>query len=75
MLCSLKTLMPKPQSCVVLPDSAQLIALFPNFSAVLTIEAKLVGSPESGADCYSEYEDSLHCSGAPTYKAESDDLV
>ena len=69
MLCSLKTLMPKPQSCVALPVSAYLIALFPNFGAVLTIEAKPVGSPESGADCYSENEDSLHCSGSPSCKA------
>jgi hypothetical protein len=60
MLCSLITLMPKPQSRVVLPESAELIALFPNFGAVLTIEAKLVGSPECGQESYSEYEDRLH---------------
>ena len=64
MLCSLITLMSKPQPCVVLPASAQLIALFPNFGAVLTIEAKLVGSPECAANCYSEYEDELHCFSA-----------
>jgi hypothetical protein len=69
----LKTLLPEPLFCVVLPDSAELIASFPNFAAVLTIEAKLVSGPESGADCYSENEDSLHCSGSPSCKAGSDD--
>jgi hypothetical protein len=56
-------------SCIALPDSAKLVALFPNFGAVLTIKAKLVGSPESGADCYSENEDSLHCSGLACMKS------
>ena len=58
MPCSLKTVLPKPVSCLALPDSAKFIASFPNFGAVITIEAKLVGSPKSGADCYSENEDS-----------------
>jgi hypothetical protein len=77
MLCSLKAVLPKPQSCLVLPDSAKLIALFPNFGAVLTIEAKLVGGPESGHNRNSEYEDGLHCLGlagskvmAPSVKLE-----
>ena len=64
------TVLPKPLFCVVLPDGAVLIGLLPDFGAVLTIEAKQVGSPETGADCYSENEDSLHCSGSPTCKAE-----
>ena len=67
-------MLPEPQFCVVLPDSAELIGLFPNFGAVFTIEAKLVSGPESGADCYRENEDSFHCSGSPTYQAESDDF-
>jgi hypothetical protein len=53
-------------SCLGLPDSSKFIASFPNFGAVLAIEAKLVGSPESRADCYSENEDGLHSSGSPT---------
>jgi hypothetical protein len=57
MPCSLKTVLPKPLSCLVLPDSPKFIASFKNFGAVLAIEAKLVGSPESGADCYSENEE------------------
>jgi hypothetical protein len=64
--CSLKTVLPKPLSCLGLPDSPHFIALFQNFGAVHAIEAKLVGSPESGADSYSENEDSLHCSSSPT---------
>ena len=64
MLCSLKTVLPKPPSCVVLPGSAELIALFPNLGAVLTIEAILVGSPECGHASESEYENRLHCSGS-----------
>jgi hypothetical protein len=63
MPCSLKTVLPKPLSCLGLPDSPKFIASFQNFGALLAIEAKLVGSPESGADCYSENDDSLHCSG------------
>jgi hypothetical protein len=55
--------LPKPLFCVVLPHSTVLIALFPNFGAVLTVKAKLVGGPESGENCYSEYEDRLYCSG------------
>jgi hypothetical protein len=39
---------------VVLPDSAVLIALFPNFGAVLTVESKLVGGPEADNYCYRE---------------------
>jgi hypothetical protein len=38
----------------VLPGSTVLIALPPNFGAVLAIEAKLVGGPESDDNCYSE---------------------
>jgi hypothetical protein len=70
----LKALLPEPQFCVMLPDSAELIALIPNFGAVLTIEAKLVSGPESGADRNCENEDGLHCSGSTTCKAESDDF-
>ena len=47
----------------MLPGSAVLIALFPNYGAVLTVESKLVGGPESDNYCYSEYEDGLHFSG------------
>jgi hypothetical protein len=57
--------LPKPLFCVVLPDSAVLIALFPNFGAVLATEAKLVCSPESDDNCNSESEDSLHYSRSP----------
>jgi hypothetical protein len=46
------TVLPKPLFCVVLPDSAVFIAFFPNFGAVLTIEAKLVGGPAD--NCYSK---------------------
>jgi alkylation response protein AidB-like acyl-CoA dehydrogenase len=56
----------KPLFGVMLPDTAELIALLPNFGAVLAIEAKLVGGPESDNNCYSENEDSLHFSGSPT---------
>jgi hypothetical protein len=47
----------------MLPDSAELIALFPDFGAVLTIEAKLVGGPEYDANCYNKWKASLHCLG------------
>ena len=48
------TVLPKPLFCVVLPDGAVLIGLLPEFAAVLTIEAKAVGGPESDDNRYSE---------------------
>jgi hypothetical protein len=57
------TVLPKPAFYVVLPNIAVLIALLPNFGAVLTVEAKAVSGPESDDNCYSEYEDRLHFSG------------
>jgi hypothetical protein len=62
-------------SCLGLPDSANLIALFPHFGGVLTIEAKLVGGPESGAYCYSENDNSLHCSASPICDAQRQQLL
>jgi hypothetical protein len=48
------TVLPKPLFCVVLPDGAVLIGLLPDFGAVLTIEAKAVGGPETDDNCYGE---------------------
>jgi hypothetical protein len=48
------TVLPKPVFCVVLPNSAVLIASLPNLGAVLSVEAKAVSGPESDDNCYSE---------------------
>jgi hypothetical protein len=48
------TVLLKPLFCVVLPDSAVLIGLLPDFGAVLTIEAKAVSGPESDDNRYGE---------------------
>jgi hypothetical protein len=43
----------KPLFFVALPDLAGLIALFPDFGAVLAIDAQLIGGPECRrASCY-----------------------
>ena len=48
------TVLPKPVFCVVLPNSAVLIASLPNLGAVLSVEAKAVSGPESDDKCYSK---------------------